>query len=174
MKNKTLFFATVFSLILITGLTSCGGNSRERQPADVCSTYKSNIEILDNEITNLRLEIKNLKAEKEKNQCPDQGLHQSGLKTLNSADQNISYKVLYIENIPTYSSDDSGRETKIGMYTTALIRSEDKHAIDVYVSQLYEDDENGNDAPKVKSGDIVWIEDVNIGEGTTETTLIKK
>ncbi len=175
MKNKTLFFATVFSLILITGLTSCGGSSRERQPTDACSTYKSTIEILDNEIASLRLEIQNLKAEKEeeKNNCPDPLLHQYSLKTLNNADRDIPYKVILIENIPAYS-DDSGKETKIGIHTTALIRSEDKHANDIYISQLYEDDENGNDAPKVKAGDVVWIEDVNIGEGTTETTLIKK
>ena len=177
MKNKTLFLTTIFSLFLIImGLTSCGGSSRERQPTDACSTYKSNIEILDNEIASLRLEIQNLKAEKEKNNCPDQELHSIGLKVFNGAgtDKNIPYKVLYIDNIPVYDSDDSGKETKIGIHTTALIRSEDKHASDIYISQLYEDDENGNDAPKVKAGDVVWIQDVNLGEGTTETTLIKK
>ena len=167
MKNKTLFLTTIFSLFLIImGLTSCGGSSRERQPTDACSTYKSNIEILDNEIASLRQEIQNLKAEKEKNNCPDQELHSIGLKVFNGAGTD--------KNIPVYDSDDSGKETKIGIHTTALIRSEDKHASDIYISQLYEDDENGNDAPKVKAGDVVWIQDVNLGEGTTETTLIKK
>lgn len=66
MKNKNLFFA-IFSMILITvGLTSCGGNSGERQPTDVCSDYKGTIETMDKEISDLRLQVQNLKAEKEK------------------------------------------------------------------------------------------------------------
>lgn len=172
MKNIQLFFATIFSLFLIVGLTSCGGNSGERQPTDACSTYKSNIEILENQIAQLELSLKNCREEKAN--CLDNPIHNTFLKSLENADRNISYKVLYIENIPSYHSNDSGEETKIGVYTTALIRSEDKLERDVYVSVLYLDDDDGNDSPKVKAGDIVWIEDVNIGEGTTETTLIKK
>ena len=172
MKKIQLFFATIFSLFLIASLTSCGGNSGERQPTDVCFEHKNTIEKMDDQIAQLELSLQNCREEKV--YCADNSIHSTPLKSLENADRNISYKVLYIENIPVYDSDDSGEETKIGIYTTALIRSEDKLERDIYVSVLYLDDENGNDAPKVKAGDIVWIEDVNIGEGTTETTLIKK
>lgn len=66
MKKIQLFFATIFSLFLIAGLTSCGGNSGERQPTDVCFEHKNTIKKKDDQITQLNLSLENCREQDKK------------------------------------------------------------------------------------------------------------